>query len=154
MSSFICGNNHYKKVKQLTYKLIKSDRYILMEFGMDYNSSDETIQNFVNNNIYQLYKLNVASVNLQYRDKQINRVYEDFDNNIGNDFILVGSSSMRKEDLIGLYNAYNCINYQIELDYNTKFIDIIKKHIASNLIRELTDNYNDQGIDVNGWEYE
>ena len=26
------------------------------------------------------------------------------------------------EDLIGLYNAYKCINYQIELKYNQKFI--------------------------------
>lgn len=154
MSSFVCSNKHFKELRQKTYDLILADRYILLEFNLDYHLDKEEIKHFVNNNIYDLYKLNVASVNLQYREKQVNRVCEDYDNNIGGvDSILDRNfnTMLSKNDLLGLYNAYTCLNYQIELSYDKKFVDIIQKHIAKNIIRELTDN--DLNDTFNHWEY-
>lgn len=154
MSSFICSNKHFKELRQKTYDLILADRYILLDFNMDYNTDKEVIKHFVNNNIYNLYKLNVASVNLQYRDKQVNRVYDDYDNNIGGiDTIMdrMYNTMLSTNDLIGLYNAYRCLNYQIELSYDKNFVDIIQKHIAKNLIYKLTDDDNNNTF--NHWEY-
>ena len=153
MSSFICSNKHFKELRQKTYDLILADKYILLDFNMDYDTDKEVIKHFVNNNIYNLYKLNVASVNLQYREKQVNRVYEDYDNNIGTVNSIMDRSCntmLSKNDLIGLYNAYRCLNYQIELYYDKTFIDIIQKHIAKNIIYKLNDDDNDT---FNRWEY-
>lgn len=154
MSSFICSDKHYKKVKDLTYKLILSDRYILFEFNLDYNLDKELIKNFVNNNIYELYKLNVASYNLQYREKQVNRIYNDYENNIGNDFIESYSNLMSLEELLSLYNAYQCINYQIELKYDRNFVDIVQSHISKAIVRKLNDYYEYQELkNVNFWQF-
>lgn len=155
MSSFIWSDKHFKELRQKTYNLILADRYILLDFNLNYDLDKEQIKHFVNNNnIYKLYKINVASVNLQYRDKQVNRVYEDYDNNIGGiDSIMDRSCNtmLSRNDLIGLYNAYTCLNYQIELSYDKNFVDVIQKHIAKNIIYKLNDD--DINGNFNHWEY-
>lgn len=158
MSSFICSDNHFKKLRQNTYDLIMSDKYILYEFNMDYHTDKEDIKSFVNDNIYKLYKLNVASVNAQYRYEQTNSICDDYENNIGNTSAIVDktfNSEPSMETLIGLYNAYRCLDYQIELPYDKRFVDIIQKAIAKHIVDKVTDYYEDNGcIDVNRWEYE
>ena len=52
----------------------------------------------------------------------------------------------------GLYNAYKCINYQIEHDYNKDYIINIQKLIADVMTVELSNIYTDN--EVNKWEYE
>lgn len=152
MSSFKCSDYHFKQLRQKTYNLILADRYILYDFNLDYNLPKEEIKRFIDHNIYELYKINVASVNLQYRDTQINRVYDDYINNIGDINTIqdrYSNTMLSKNELIGLYNAYSCLNYQIELSYNKDFIDKIQKHIAINLIRKLSV----ENEEVNQWEY-
>lgn len=143
MSSFICSEKHYTNVRKLTYYLLKSNKWYCYNLGID----EKDILNYIDKNLYDLIKNNVASVNYQYKSNQVFN-YDIVFNTISekayyNDNILTTS------DLIGLYNAYNCINYQIELDYNKRFINDIQKLIASKLIQKIEDDY-----DTNHWEYE
>lgn len=150
MSSFKCSDNHFIKLRDYTYSLIMYDRYTLLEFNMDYDMNEEDIKGFVNHEIYKLFELNYASVNYQYNDKEDKRGYEIYKENIEK-VPFERYNLLSLYDLTGLYNAYNCLDYQIELSHDTRFMDIIKKHIANNIVEKLTDEYFDY---VNRWEYE
>ena len=142
MSSFICSEKHYSKVRTLTYYLLKSNKYYCYNLGIE----EKDILNYIDKNLHELIKNNIASVTLQY-----NRIYVfnyDLVFNSISEKAYYNDNTLNTSDLIGLYNAYNCINYQIELDYNKNFINAIQKLIASKLIQKIEYNY-----DTNHWEY-
>ncbi len=144
MSSFICSEKHYRKVRDLTYYLLKSNKYYLYYLRI----SENDILDYVNKGVYDLIKVNIASYNLQYNENKKND-YNFLFNVAPIEKAYYNDYTLTKGDLIGLYNAYNCINYQIELNYNKRFIDDIQKLIANTLIQKLTETY-----DTNHWEYE
>lgn len=144
MSSFICSKNHYLKVRNLTYYLLKSNKWYLYNI----NVSEDNLLYYVNNNIYEIYKSNIASYNYKYNEniqKSILKELEEkpIEKSYYND------NTLNIEDLIGLYNAYSCILYQIELQIDIEFINNMKLLISHNIIRKIEDNYN-----CNKWEYE
>ena len=142
MSSFICSEKHYSKVRKLTYYLLKSNKYYCYNLGIE----EKDILNYIDKNLHDLIKNNIASVTLQY-----NRIYVfnyDLVFNSISEKAYYNDNTLNTSDLIGLYNAYNCINYQIELDYDKRFINDMQKLIASKLIQKIEDNY-----DTNHWEY-
>lgn len=143
MSSFVCSEKHYLKVRKLTYYLVKSNKWYCYNIGID----EKDILNYIDKNLHSLIKNNVASVNYQYNTKQVFN-YDMVFNDIG-EKPYYNDNTFTTSDLIGLYNAYNCINYQIELDYNKKFIDDIQKLIAGKLVQKIEDSY-----ECNHWEYE
>lgn len=143
MSSFICSEKHYRKVRDLTYYLLKSNKYYLYNLGINENE----ILDYVNKGIYDLIKVNIASYNLQYNTNNKNN-YNDIFNVAPIEKAYYNDNTLNTSDLIGLYNAYNCINYQIELHYDKRFINDMQKLIASKLIQKIEDNY-----DTNHWEY-
>lgn len=145
MSSFVCSAKHFKELKRLSYKFILSDKYTLLDFNMSYNTDNGEIKDFIISNICHLCKLNVASVNYQYNcNEKVN--FKDY---IGFDIPEPNSNLMSMEELIGLYNGYDCLKYQIELKFDTTFIDILQKHIAKEIIRRTSDNYEL----ANKWEF-
>lgn len=149
MSSFKCSDSHFIKLRDYTYSFIMSDRCTLIEFNMDYNMEEKDIKNFVNHNIYNLFKLNYASVNIQYNDKDDKRVNDLYD-----EFIDIMPFKryyvLSLYDLISLYNAYSCLSYQIELEFDTRFMDIVRKHIANKIVEKLSDEHSDY---INKWEW-
>ena len=142
MSSFVCSKKHYRKVRDLTYYLLKSSKY--HQFNLGINEND--LLEYVNKGIYDLIKVNIASYNLQYNENMKNEYNDIFDEAPIEKVYYENMFTI--EDLLGLYNAYRCINYQIELPYDTSFINNIKAIISSEIIWKLEDNYN-----CNHWEY-
>lgn len=144
MSSFICSKNHYLKVRDLTYYLLKSNKWYLYNI----NVSEDNLLYYVNNNIYELYKSNVASYNYKYNENIQESILKELDvkpiekSYYNNDILNI-------EDLIGLYNAYSCILYQIELKIDLTFINNIKLLISNIIIHKIENNY-----ECNRWEYE
>ena len=144
MSSFVCSKKHYRKVRDLTYYLLKSNKWYLYNLRINENE----IIDYVNKGIYDLIKLNVASYNLQYNEN-IKNYYNDIFDVSPIEKAYYNDNTLTTDELIGLYNAYCCINYQIELSYNTTFINDIKALISYVIISKITDSY-----DCNRWEYE
>lgn len=144
MSSFVCSKKHYRKVRDLTYYLLKSNKWYLYNLRINENE----IIDYVNKGIYDLIKLNVASYNLQYNEN-IKNYYNDIFDISPIEKAYYNDNTLTIDELIGLYNAYCCINYQIELSYNTTFINDIKALISYVIISKITDSY-----DCNRWEYE
>lgn len=144
MSSFVCSKKHYRKVRDLTYYLLKSNKWYLYNLRINENE----IIDYVNKGIYDLIKLNVASYNLQYNEN-IKNYYNDIFDISPIEKAYYNDNTLTTDELIGLYNAYCCINYQIELSYNTTFINDIKALISYVIISKITDSY-----DCNRWEYE
>ena len=144
MSSFVCSKKHYRKVRDLTYYLLKSNKYYLYNI----NINEKDILDYVNKGIYDLIKLNIASYNLQYNEN-VNNDYNDIFDTAPIEKAYYNENTLTTDDLIGLYNAYACINYQIELSYDTSFIDSIKALISNIIIRKIEDSY-----ECNHWEYE
>lgn len=153
MSSFLCSKNHYLKTRDLSYNLILNEnKHFCYWNNVNISSTEDAILNYVNNNIKELVKINARSVNNQYNLDEKSKCYvddyiEDINNikpkRIYNNYL---------KDLISLYNAYTCINYQIEIDYNKDFINNIQKLIADNIIYKLNDEYYDNE-EVNKWEF-
>ena len=144
MSSFVCSKKHYRKVRDLTYYLLKSNNYYLYNI----NINEKDILDYVNKGIYDLIKLNVASYNLQYNEN-IKNYYNDIFDILPIEKAYYNDNTLTTDELIGLYNAYCCIDYQIELSYNTTFINNIKELISYKIIRNIEDSY-----ECNHWEYE
>lgn len=153
VSSFICSKEHFKKVRDLTYYLIKCNRhYVYWENVKIPNDSDDSILNYVNNNIYELIKLSFASVNYQYNEEgKITEEYYKMLEEKPTEKFCYNDYTLTANDLIGLYNAYKCINYQIELNYNTNFINNIKILISDSLMYKLKDYSAFE--EANDWEY-
>lgn len=152
MSSFLCSKNHYIKTRDLSYNLIlDQNKYFCYWDNVDINTSDHSILEYLNNNIIELIKINAKSVNDRYN-------LNEKENNYILDYIKDIELTKPKtkyfitlEDLIGLYNAYKCINYQIDLNYDKKFIHSIQKLIADKITELLSDRYDYN--EINKWEY-
>lgn len=152
MSSFLCSKKHFIKTRDLSYNLILNEKeHFCYWDNVNINTSDYSILEYVNKNIIELIKINAKSVNDRYN-------LNEKENNYILDYIKDIELTKPKtkyfitlEDLIGLYNAYKCINYQIELKYNEKFIHSIQKLIADVITSKLSDNYDYN--EINKWEY-
>ena len=144
MSSFICSKNHYLKVRDLTYYLLKSNKWYLYNIKV----TEENLLDYINANIYELYKANIASYNYQYNENIKKSILNELEvKPIEKSYY--NENTLNIEDLIGLYNAYSCISYQIELQINVEFVNNMKLLISHNIIHKIEDNY-----ECNRWEYE
>lgn len=144
MSSFICSKNHYLKVRDLTYYLLKSNKWYLYNIKV----TEENLLDYINANIYELYKANIASYNYQYNENIKKSILNELEAKpIEKSYY--NDNTLNIEDLIGLYNAYLCILYQIELQINVEFVNNMKLLISHNIIHKIEDKYN-----CNRWEYE
>ena len=140
-----------KVVRELTGLGLKEAKELVDGAPKTVKEKINSILEYINNNIIELIKINAKSVNNRYN-------LDEKQNNYINDYIKEIETKKPKskyyftlEDLIGLYNAYKCINYQIELKYDQKFIHSIQKLIADEITNILTDQFNDN--EVNKWEY-
>lgn len=144
MSSFICSKNHYLKVRNLTYYLLKSNKWFLYNIKV----TEENLLDYINANIYELYKANIASYNYQYNENIQKSILNELEEKPIEKFYY-NENTLTIGDLIGLYNAYSCILYQIELKIDLTFINNIKLLISNSIIHKIEDNY-----ECNRWEYE
>ena len=143
MSSFICSKEHFIKTRDLTYNLIKHNKHFCCWQGVNMRGiEDNDILEYVNRNINELINMNVASYNCQYKTNETNDINLPTEPKHYN---------LDTIDLIGLYNAYSCINYQIELPYDKTFYNLIKTLIADELVMTL-DKY-DIFNEANKWEF-
>lgn len=143
MSSFICSKEHFIKTRDLTYNLIKHNKHFYYWQGVNMRGfEDKDILEYVNKNINELINMNVASYNYQYKTNEKNDI---------NLLTEPKQYNVNVIDLIGLYNAYTCINYQIELPYDKTFYNLIKTLIADKLVMAL-DEY-DIFNEANKWEF-
>lgn len=144
MSSFICSKNHYLKVRDLTYYLLKSNKWFLYNIKV----TEENLLDYINANIYELYKANIASFNYQYNENIKKSILNELEvNPIEKSYY--NENTLTIGQLIGLYNAYSCILYQIELKIDLTFINNIKLLISNSIIHKIEDNY-----ECNRWEYD
>ena len=144
MSSFICSQKHYLKVRNLTYYLLKSNKWFLYNIKV----TEENLLDYINANIYELYKANIASYNYQYNENIKKSILNELEvKPIEKSYY--NENTLTIGDLIGLYNAYSCILYQIELKIDITFINNIKLLISNSIIHKIEDNY-----ECNRWEYE
>lgn len=144
MSSFICSKNHYLKVRDMTYYLLKSNKWYLYNIKV----TEENLLDYINANIYELYKANIASYNYQYNENIKKSILNELEvNPIEKSYY--NENTLTIGQLIGLYNAYSCILYQIELKIDITFINNIKLLISNSIINKIEDNY-----ECNHWEYE
>lgn len=152
MSSFICSQNHFKKLREETYYFFKCEKYARYRINLNYDSDDKTLINKIDNEIYNLIKNNVASVNLQYKDnEQVSNYTSFFDEEIKEHSYY----KMSIERMISLYNAYKCVNYQIELDYNRNFLENVMSALSDRIVKYLIENKEDYNLNnFNEWEYE
>ena len=153
MSSFICSKYHFQKVRDNTIYFLNADKYKRYTIGLDYDTNDDEILKFVNHNIYSLVKNNFASFNQQYNENNI--ITDDYKEIFKKEPIKRGYYKNNIHFLIGLYNAYSCINYQIEIDYNKEFINNIMFAISSAIVEYLNEYKSSYGIseNVNQWQY-
>lgn len=148
MSSFICRKEHFIKTRDLTYALIKTNKHFCYWFGSSIN--EENILDFVNMEISKLISMNYASVNWQYNEND-KKDYYLMDIEVDNKYKDI-TRDLTLEELISLYNAYSCINYQIELDYNKEFYYKIRTLIADNIVCKLSNDYIEYDK-INHWEF-
>ena len=157
MSSFICSKAHFKKMRKETLCFLNTEKYARYTIGLDYDTEKKKLEDFVSYEIFKLYKNNVASVNCQYDTNEkvdYNIFYNEEETSLINTFNI--------QRAISLYNAYKCTNYQIELAYDTDFINNIKMALGDYIERKLSDNlinYNivvneEEESKINKWEYE
>lgn len=144
MSCFVCSAKHYNSVKKAVVSAMR-DTCIYSSMNAVYSLpfKKEDLINRIDEIFSDIIYLNVESYCLKYGVEDIEKTFEScFD-----------KTPIKKIDLHGLYNALNCITYQIELDYITetrtllheealalKFINDLKSEIAQEVIRVLPEN--------------
>lgn len=153
MSSFICSKYHYQKVREMTNYFLKANRYARYTMGLNYNTSDSEVLGFIDKEIYNLIKNNIASVNMQYHTQEgnIKEYAKIFDKEPAESYIYKNTL----EEMLSLYNAYNCIDYQIELEYNKTFINNIRFALSNDIIAYLQNNEKSYNIpkNINKWDF-
>lgn len=150
MSSYVCSPYHYKKVRDLTIRFLLNTKSLLLDNGWFSIPKEEEIIEYTTIKIKDLIQNNIASVNLYYND---NIDYEEY-NRIINWSYDYNSKLLKLEELISLYYGYKCIDYQIDIKYNRKFINMIKNGLACKIVEYITnesDKYMIHGF--NQWEF-
>lgn len=154
MSSFICSKYHYQKVREMTNHFLKADKYARNIIGLNYNTSDSEVLGFIDKEIYNLIKNNIASVNMQYHtlDGDIKEYAKIFDKEPAETLYPYINTI---EEMLSLYNAYDCIDYQIEPNYDKTFINNIRFALSKRIINYLQYNENSYNIpqNINKWEF-
>lgn len=154
MSSFILSKSNFKYLKEEIIKYMMSEDGSYLIFKLDYfkqfNSgfsniafrNFEKISEYVNNEVNYLQEINVKSFNEQYKEnekidyaadvKQKQYYYE----------------RLSEEKLLQIFRILNCLNYQIEIEYNNEFLNGVKNHIACTIADRRIDKLNASGCDI------
>ena len=142
MSSYICDPKHFnsieKEIKNLSHDINFSIPYSLREICSSWYSKGEKskIQLEISNLIDTLRELNVICVCLQYKSH-----FEGvLDNDIKTQMEIVKSKTSTKHlTLHGLYNALQCLNYQIETEHLKDLFGLNEEQIkAMKFLKEFT----------------
>ena len=139
MSSYIVGNNSYKNIKLLSYLLVKEmigESYY--EYQKEYHNKQE-LKDYIDTSIYNLYKTNVASVAIQYGDKirfATDDYYHKFEKEVL-DCEYIEKYPLSRNLVVSLVNAFDNINYQIEMEYVKDFANYIKLLALKYLTRSI-----------------
>lgn len=139
MSSYIVGNNSYKNIKLLSYLLVKEmvgENYY--QYQKEYHNKEE-LKDFIDTGVYNLYKTNVASVAIQYGDKirfATDNYYEKFRQQVIK-CEYIEKYPLSRNLVVSLVNAFDNINYQIEMEYVKDFANYIKLLALKYLTRSI-----------------
>ena len=152
MSSFILSNKNFEYLKSniTKYMLSEEGAYIIFKFkyfepfSTGYSNTAfrdfEKISKFVNKEVNYLHKINIKSFNQQYKEE--NKVYFTSDScNVEPAF----RTKLSEETLLQVFQILNCLDYQIEMEYDREFLDKVKDHIACTIARRRIDYINDCG---------
>ena len=153
MSSYVVGMKTYLNIKRLSYLLIK-DR--IGESYYKYQklyTSKEQLKDFIDTGVFNLYKNNVASVAIQYGDK-VRFTSVDFVNNVVNQDFIENSYKFDNYAVASLVDALDCVNYQIEIEYDKTFTNYIKELAADYLARKVIDYAECNEIPISRWGLE
>lgn len=148
MSSFKVEQKQIERIAILTTRLYNNDSCLRYKYP---NLSNILCY------IYDLTKLNYASVNYQYNDKSDRREeLKPIDESL--DMILTNTtnnrmyrSELNRYDLISLNNLLRGLNYQIELNFNDNILKDLYDSILRNLCYILTDDVPETIKDFDRW---
>lgn len=150
MSSYIESLESYNNIKKISYLLIKKQIGEPYYPYQKYYKTKEELQDFILEGVYDLYKNNVASVAIQYGDKiRFNSV--DFENKVEKDGFIEDDYYLDIYMVASLVNALNCINYQIEINYDKTFVNYIKEIACKYMADKITDYAENNDLDIYPW---
>jgi hypothetical protein len=127
MSSYVCSAKHFNSVENALQILLASktngfsapaafrEKFPSVYYKSDFDAIDKTVTVICN----ELRKLNVLTVTYQYKDHYKGRVNTEI--KTATDALLKYRTEKVKLTTLGLYNALNCIEFQIETQHITDF---------------------------------
>lgn len=144
MSSFKVAPEKIKRIGELTARLYNNDSVLRYKY-----------QNFsqIMMYLYDLTKINYASVNYQYNDSSNRREeLKPVDEYLENICVNVTDkgmyrASLTRYDLLSLNNLLRGLNYQIELRYDDRILKDLFDSILRNLCYILTDEVEGESVD-------
>lgn len=154
MSSFILSKANFKYLKEEIIKYMMNEDGSYLIFKLDYfkqfNSgfsniafrNFEKISEYVNKEVNYLQEINVKSFNEQYKENE----KIDYAADVKQKQYCYGRLS--EEKLLQIFQILNCLNYQIEIEYNNEFLNGVKNHIACTIANRRIDQLNDTGCDI------
>ena len=166
MSSFICSAKHFNSIEESLKKYVNSRDFYAYKLKNLYpvlfrpkEQLYETVEKQITDIVNELRKLNVICVSLQYKHHYDGRLNEEIKEQ--EEIAFDRSEGYKELSLHGLYNALNCLNYQIELEHLEEltgnkeaenkayqFLQIMTENLAHYLVRKLPeDNTNRWSID-------
>lgn len=150
MSSYIEGLNSYLNIKRLSYLLIKKRIGPLYYKYQKYYKTEEELKDFIEDGVYDLYKNNVASVAIQYGDK-IRFTSVEFEEKVIKPEFKEDYLDFNEYTVASLVNALNCINYQIEIEYDKTFVNYIKQIACDWFANKITDHAEYNDLEIYPW---
>lgn len=136
MSSFICSSNHFNSIECTLQHLLKGDTfrfpYELEKSYPDWFSrftkTNKQISESISKIIDILRELNVICVSLQYRHHNAGNIDNEIKAQL---YMLRKSKGGSVLTLHGLYNALNCLVYQIEIEHLEELRELLPEEKAS-----------------------
>ena len=161
MSSYVCTPKHFNSIEFSLVKLfVERGQGISFPYSLKANypnlySGDDSYAAKARKEIYdtidELRRLNVLAVTLQYKSHFVGVL--DAELKTQTDYLLENKKDKKDLTKLGLYNALNCLSYQIELPEVTEirplstseekavdFLEVIINALAKNICSGLPDD--------------
>lgn len=152
MSSFVLSDENFKYFKEKITKLLMSESYIrynlkpLKQIG-DY--SDKTVRNYIDKQVDDLQYINAKSVMVQYGDEKM----VDFEKQpMPLERQYYEGDKLTEHETLQLINNLNCLNYQIEMEFDDYFLKTVTYYAMQHLVSILIEKNHDR-YDYNSKEY-